>query len=96
MKAVEYSYVSPQDSSITRKVYSNVNINENASSEYFNFKIPEDAKVITNIKLYNIYFLGIWHISFSQNLEEDFNLIKSQNEPLLTAKKISCFHASCH
>ena len=47
MKAVEYSYVSPKDSSITRKIYSNVNINDNASSEYFNFKIPEDASVIT-------------------------------------------------
>ncbi|MFO8053581.1 MAG: hypothetical protein R6U19_00265 [Bacteroidales bacterium] len=51
LKSVEYDYLPDGDSIITRKTNSNVKIGAEANSKYFDFKVPEDAKVITRERL---------------------------------------------
>ena len=46
MKITQYDYVSEEDSIITRTEFSNVKLGGTAVSDYFEFKIPEDAKVV--------------------------------------------------
>lgn len=45
LKITEISYLNEQDSIIQRMNFSNLNISNTPSSPYFNFKIPENAKV---------------------------------------------------
>lgn len=45
LKVVEFNYLPDGDSIINRISYSNIKINELAQSTYFNFKIPENAKI---------------------------------------------------
>lgn len=43
----EFEFLSETDSVITRKKYSNLKTNNQVNEEYFNFKIPADAKINT-------------------------------------------------
>lgn len=45
-KIVEINYTSTGDSTVNRTVFSNVKVENNATSDYFNFKIPADAQPI--------------------------------------------------
>lgn len=46
-RITEIEYLPNGDSIISRKIYSDIKFDLNASSEYFDFKIPDDAKPIT-------------------------------------------------
>ena len=46
-RITEIEYLPNGDSIISRKIYSDIKFDLNASSEYFDFKIPADAKSIT-------------------------------------------------
>jgi len=46
MNITEFQYVTGNDSVITKRVYSDVKINEKVDDTYLNFKIPSDAKII--------------------------------------------------
>ena len=54
-------------------------------------KFLKMLRLLQNKKFLIVILLGIGHLSFSQNLEKDFDLIKSQKEPLLTAKRYPAF-----
>jgi len=45
-KVVEFNYLPKGDSIVNKSVYSNIKINEQANSSYFNYKIPSNAKII--------------------------------------------------
>ena len=45
LKVVEFNYLPDGDSVVNRIVYSDVRLNEQANSPYFNFKVPENAKI---------------------------------------------------
>jgi len=49
-KIIEISYKSSGDSIISRTVFSDVDISSTADNSYFNFKIPENAKPVSNEK----------------------------------------------
>jgi outer membrane lipoprotein-sorting protein len=42
----EFEYLSPTDSIITKRTYSNLKTNAQVDDKYLNFKVPTDAKVI--------------------------------------------------
>jgi hypothetical protein len=50
MKIIEINYKSAGDSIISRTVFSDVNVSSTADNSYFNFKIPENAKPVSNEK----------------------------------------------
>jgi len=45
-KVVEFNYLPKADSIVNKIVYSDIKINEQAQSTYFNYKIPANAKVV--------------------------------------------------
>ena len=47
-RITEISYVEANDSIVSRMLYSNVKIDRNAVSPFFDFTIPSDAKVVDN------------------------------------------------
>jgi hypothetical protein len=46
-KVIDIAYLSTGDSTITRTMYSDIQVSDVAESEYFNFEIPKDAKSVT-------------------------------------------------
>lgn len=46
----EFEFVSPVDSIITKRTYSNLKLNAEVSEQYLNFKIPADAKINLSTK----------------------------------------------
>ena len=42
----EFEYMSPTDSIITKRVYSNLKINTQVDEKFLDFKIPSSAKVV--------------------------------------------------
>jgi len=50
LKIIEISYLPSGDSIINRTIFSNVDVSATAKGKYFNFKIPEDAKPVSNSK----------------------------------------------
>lgn len=44
LKIIEISYLPSGDSIVTRTQFSNIRVSSSADNEYFNFKIPENAK----------------------------------------------------
>ena len=46
VKVVEFNYFNENDSMVSKTTYSNIKYNEQAQSTYFNYKIPENAKVV--------------------------------------------------
>jgi hypothetical protein len=52
-RIVEIDYLPSGDSIISRKVYSNVKVNQEANSSYFDFTVPSNAKVIKNNLKFN-------------------------------------------
>ena len=44
-KVTEISYTQQRDSIVQRTIFSNINVSNTPSSSYFNFKIPDNAKV---------------------------------------------------
>ena len=50
LKIIEISYLPSGDSIVTRTQFSNVRVSETADNEYFNFKIPENAKPLGKTK----------------------------------------------
>ncbi len=47
LNITEFSYTTKGDSTITRRLYSNVKTNKDVDESVLNFKIPSDAKVLT-------------------------------------------------
>jgi len=45
-KVVEFNYLPKGDSVVNKLVYSNIKLNEQANSTWFNYKIPANAKVV--------------------------------------------------
>ena len=45
-RITEISYISPGDSIVSRKLYSNIKTGRDAVSPYFDFSVPADAKVV--------------------------------------------------
>jgi len=50
LKIIEISYMPSGDSIINRTLFSNVKVSASADDKYFNFKIPENAKPVSNTK----------------------------------------------
>lgn len=46
-KVIDIAYLPTGDSTITRTMYSDIQVSDVAESEYFNFEIPKDAKSVT-------------------------------------------------
>jgi len=44
-KVTEITYTSEKDSIVQRTIFSNLNVSNSPSSSYFNFKIPDNAKI---------------------------------------------------
>lgn len=44
-KVTEISYTSERDSTVQRTIFSNINVSNTPSSSYFNFKVPDNAKI---------------------------------------------------
>lgn len=47
LKSVEYDYLPSGDSIITRKTFSDIKIGKKAKSTHFDFKVPDDAKSVS-------------------------------------------------
>ena len=47
MTITEFQYFHKGDSIITKRVYSDTKVNNEVSDDYFNFKIPDNAKVVS-------------------------------------------------
>ncbi len=45
-KITEINYISDTDSVVSRITYSNLKVGADATGEFFDFKIPEDAKIV--------------------------------------------------
>lgn len=50
LKIIEISYMPSGDSIINRTLFTNVKISSSADGKYFNFKIPDNAKPVSNTK----------------------------------------------
>lgn len=49
MTITEINFLSPSDSTISQKKYSNVKINSGVSDEWLNFSIPTDAQIVSGM-----------------------------------------------
>lgn len=55
MTITEISYLSPTDSTILQKTYSNIKINGQVTGEWLDFSVPADAQIVSNLSENNVF-----------------------------------------